>query len=214
MTSLSNSHFISKGTPGSAMTTPRGSSTMKDGAVPFGFSTGIAPSGMYAWRELLAVMTSPRRWNRCSIWSSRSRSSTSRRPVTAATVSRVRSSRVGPSPPPVMTMSDLSSARPRTAFMRAGLSPTVVLKYRSTPTLVRRWAIHAPLVSTICPSSSSDPMDTISALGISDLPSPSLESAPCSLRRSRDSVRSSRKQATAMSVSALPTIAACSGRRP
>ena len=61
MTSLSNSHFISNGTPGSAMTAPLGSSTMKDGAVPFGFSTGIAPSGMYACRELFAVMMSPRR---------------------------------------------------------------------------------------------------------------------------------------------------------
>ena len=127
MTSLSNSHFISNGTPGSAITTPRGSSTMNDGAVPFGFSTGMAPSGMYACRELLAVITSPRRWNRRSIWSSSPRSSTSSRPVTAAMLSRVRSSRVGPSPPPVITMSDLPSARPITSRIRPGLSPTVVL---------------------------------------------------------------------------------------
>ena len=48
VTSFSKSHFISWGTPGSAKTTPFSCSTMNDGAVPLGFSTGMAPSGMSA----------------------------------------------------------------------------------------------------------------------------------------------------------------------
>ena len=120
---------------------------------------------MSAWRSLLGVMIMPRRRKRVSICSSRPGSRTSLRPHTSAMISRVRSSWVGPSPPLVMTKSARSSARPMTSFMRPGLSPTMVLKKRLTPRSDSRWAIHAELVSTICPSNSSDPMATISALG-------------------------------------------------
>ena len=126
---------------------------MNDGAVPLGFSTGMAPSGMSAWRSLLGVMIMPRRRNRWSICSSRPASRNSLRPHTSAMTSRVRSSWVGPSPPLVMTRSARSRARPMTSFMRPGLSPTMVLKKRLIPRSERRWAIHAELVSTICPSS-------------------------------------------------------------
>ena len=100
---------------------------MNDGAVPFGFSTGMAPSGMYACRSLFFVITNPRLRNRLSICSRRPSSSTSFLPVTSATLSRVRSSWVGPRPPLVTTTSERSSALSITSFMRPGLSPTTVL---------------------------------------------------------------------------------------
>ena len=40
---------------------PRGSSTIKAGAVPLGFSTGMEPDGIYACLSLLAVAIKPRR---------------------------------------------------------------------------------------------------------------------------------------------------------
>ena len=48
------------------------------------------------------------------------------RPKNSATISLVRSSSVGPSPPVVMTMSARDSASASACLTRAGLSPTVV----------------------------------------------------------------------------------------
>ena len=127
MTSLSTSHFISKGTPGRLIVTPRSVSTMKAGAVPLGFFTTIAPLGICACRSLFFVSMKPRFWNlsRSSMRDSGSVSIT--RPVTAAIASRVRSSCVGPIPPPVITTSERSKARSRISVIRSRLSPTVVL---------------------------------------------------------------------------------------
>ena len=107
MTSLSKSHLSSWGTPGRAMTTPRGSSTMKEGAVPFGIVDGnrtLRECRLGA--RCSGVIMKPRLRKRCSISSSRAGSRTSLRPVASAMVWRVRSSCVGPSPPPVITMSE------------------------------------------------------------------------------------------------------------
>ena len=145
------------------MITDSGCSTMKEGAVPLGFSTGVAPAGMSACLRLLGVVMRLRRWKRSSICATRPGSRMSSRPVTSATISRVRSSCVGPMPPDVITASERSMARASTSRMRPGLSPTTVLYSRLTPSGANCWAIQAELVSTIWPSSSSEPMAMISA---------------------------------------------------
>ena len=100
---------------------------MNDGADPLGFFTGVAPSGMYAWRLLFSVMVNPRARDLAWIWSKSSWSNTSSRFEASATISRVRSSCVGPRPPDVITRSDRFMARSMTSLIRPGLSPTVVL---------------------------------------------------------------------------------------
>ena len=61
MISFSMSHFISNGTPGTLMMTPRGSSTRNAGAVPFGLRITVAPSGTVACFSLFLVRMKPRR---------------------------------------------------------------------------------------------------------------------------------------------------------
>ena len=92
-----------------------------------GFSTGMDPSGMYAWRSLFSVIMNPRRRNLASIWANSSGSETSSREDALATISRVKSSWVGPIPPEVITTSDRSIAAVIVSSIRSGLSPTMVL---------------------------------------------------------------------------------------
>ena len=89
-TSLSNSHFNSNGTPGSAKIVPRESSTMNAGAVPLGLCTGMAPVGILACRWLFFVITIPLFWNLFSNWLKRSFDVTNFLPVTSAIASLVR----------------------------------------------------------------------------------------------------------------------------
>src|SRR5262245_6293680 len=84
-------------------------------------------------------------------------SSRSATPITAAIASRVTSSCVGPRPPEMMTASASAKRWRNTASMRPTLSPILTWLNELTPLRASCSPIHAELVSTIWPSSSSVP---------------------------------------------------------
>src|SRR3954468_18750737 len=87
---------------------------------------------------------------------------TSCTPITSAIASLVKSSCVGPRPPQTITASAAVNVLRRTATTRPRLSPTLTCSSESIPLAARCSPIHALLVSTICPSSSSVPTATTS----------------------------------------------------
>ena len=102
-------------------------------------------------------MRRPRAANMSRITSATASSCSNVVPITSAIASRVMSSWVGPSPPHTMTASARASASRSAVTMRAWLSPTLTWKRQSIPLAASCSPIHAELVSTICPSSSSVP---------------------------------------------------------
>ena len=139
------------------------SSTIKEGAVPFGFFIIIDPSGNIACLSLFLVGINPLFLNLSSISLRDSWSVKRFLLVTFATISLVISSLVGPIPPDVITISALSREFFRIAFILSGLSPTIVLKNKFIPFSANLRDIQAEFESTICPNKSSDPIATISA---------------------------------------------------
>ena len=85
-TSLSKSHFSSWGTPGRAITTPRGVVDDEGGGSAVGVVDGKSAFGNVGLRSLLGVMMNPRLRKRCSMSSRRSGSRRSFRPVASAMV--------------------------------------------------------------------------------------------------------------------------------
>jgi hypothetical protein len=107
--------WSSRGGPGSTITTWPSAGTTSPGAVPAG-SIGVAPSGTIACLRLPSRTASGSKRSRRAkremispILSSILSSRTSLRPAKRPTISAVRSSAVGPSPPLVTTRSTPSS---------------------------------------------------------------------------------------------------------
>ncbi|OPZ68273.1 MAG: hypothetical protein BWY81_00909 [Firmicutes bacterium ADurb.Bin467] len=122
----SNMSISSRGGPGSTATAFLPDSTMQPGAVPCKFGMMIAPRGKYACFRLFSVISRPMRRMRSSIAARLCACRSIGSPKNSPTISFVRSSSVGPSPPVVITMSARESPSAIAAFTRAGLSPTVV----------------------------------------------------------------------------------------
>ena len=137
---------------------------MSPGAVPSCWGIGVAPAGTSAWRPLLSGMSRPRELNISAMRLTISVSRTSGTAMTSAMASRVMSSWVGPSPPHTTTPSLRASAVRNASTMRAWLSPTTWWKWESIPARASCSPIHAELVSTIWPRSSSVPTARISTL--------------------------------------------------
>ena len=161
--------FISRGTPGMQATNlPSARTATKPGAVPFGLSSTIEPTGRIAWRRLFSLSgpLRPKATKRASIARRDGSCNSSVVPTAEATASLVRSSTVGPRPPVAMTPSLRSKASRNNASRRRALSPTECLRYTSTPWSAKTRAMWTELVSTKCPSKSSVPMVTISTLAM------------------------------------------------
>src|SRR3954453_12522091 len=107
-------------------------------------------------------MERPRDSNICVMAPATASSMTSCTPITSAIASLVRSSCVGPRPPHTITASAALNVLRSTATTRPRLSPTFTCSSESIPLAARCSPIHALLVSTICPSSSSVPTATTS----------------------------------------------------
>src|SRR4051795_4205793 len=107
-------------------------------------------------------MYRPRDANISVITAATASSLTNGTPITSAMASRVRSSCVGPRPPQTITASAALNVLRSTATTRPRLSPTFTCSSESIPLAARCSPIHALLVSTICPSSSSVPTATTS----------------------------------------------------
>ena len=157
--------FISCGTPGSsAAARPCASSNQAPGAVPCALGSLRPRVGTMACLRLFAVGRRPVRAKKASILAHSSASKCSVSPKTSATVSLVRSSAVGPSPPEKTSRSLRSLASCTSARRRAGLSPTTCWCSTVTPSSassrLKNWAFEL----TISPSSSSVPTQMISAI--------------------------------------------------
>ena len=161
---------ISRGGPGSATSSfgepPRVVCTNQPGAVPTGLGRALALGISHACLRLISGMARPRdsyRPRRCASCAGSSVGVSFR---AAAMASRVRSSSVGPRPPPRMTRSARSRAVPMASVRRGRLSPSTVLRCRVTPRAPSSRARNAALLSTISPNSSSVPTLIISARSI------------------------------------------------
>jgi hypothetical protein len=119
--------FISWGGPGRATITLPPVRTSQPGAVPTGFSRA-SPEGMsQACLRFASGIERPRASKRRA--AARGTSSTEGvSPTTAEIASRLRSSSVGPRPPPTITRSDRDRARSIASTMRPSLSPTTVFQ--------------------------------------------------------------------------------------
>ena len=145
--------------------------TTTPGAVPTGSST-CDPAGIIACLRLAARTASKSTPSKRAIIFLRmfailfsvSSSNTSSRPQNRATTSTVMSSAVGPRPPLVTIRSMPWSARKRNcASMSAGRSPQIVMWANSTPSSIRRSAIHGPFASWMRPVRTSVPVTTMPA---------------------------------------------------
>jgi hypothetical protein len=139
------------------------SSIHRPGAVPRGFSSTSAPSGTMAWRRLSAGISRLKLRKRASIARTTASSRRKGRPSSSATVSRVRSSSVGPRPPLAMTTGTRLSASRKAAARSSRLSPTIVLRRTSMPSLLSSSVRKRELVSRRSGVSSSEPTAIISA---------------------------------------------------
>ena len=155
--------WISRGGPGIATMAPPLRSAHQPGAVPIGLGSAWAEGIRVACLMLVSGIGKPRLANWALRWASRSSWIAISSPNTAAMVSRVRSSDVGPRPPDVRVMSERVKARCMVSRRRSGSSPTLVIKRTSMPSFASSEARKAELVSTSSPISSSVPMDMISA---------------------------------------------------
>ena len=126
--------------------------------MPWTFGSTVKPSGTCACTRLRSGSGRPRRAKRSSIIAITDGSWWRPRPKCSATVSRVRSSCVGPRPPETSTTSESSSASASAARMSAERSPTQSSRRTGTPRSERRCPSHEALVLTTCPMSSSSPM--------------------------------------------------------
>ena len=166
---ISSAHmaFISRGTPGISTAMQPSSSNQAPGAVPWALGSLCPLVGTMACLRLLAVGVRPPRPVRakkstifCHSASSKCRVS----PKASATVSLVRSSSVGPSPPENTSRSLRLLASFTKSRRRPGLSPITcwcsTLMPSSASSRLKNWA----LVLTISPSSSSVPTQMISAV--------------------------------------------------
>src|ERR1700676_2432601 len=157
------SGLSSRGGPGNSATIRPLSSIQRPGAVPRGFSNTSAPSGTIAWRRLTAGMSRLKLRNRASIARTTSSFRCRRRPRSSASVSRVRSSSVGPSPPLVSTTGTRFSASRNASASNSRLSPTIVFRKTSMPSLFNSSVKKSEFVSTRSGVRSSDPTAMISA---------------------------------------------------
>src|SRR5580704_5121691 len=157
------SGLSSRGGPGSSATMRPLSSIHRPGAVPRGFSSTSAPSGTMAWRRFTAGMSRLKLRNLASIARTTSSFRCRRRPRRSATVSRVRSSSVGPKPPLAITTGTRFNASRNASASNPRLSPTIVLRKTSMPSLFNSSVRKRELVSTRSGVRSSDPTAMISA---------------------------------------------------
>src|SRR5579859_816548 len=157
------SGLSSRGGPGSNATMRPLSSIHRPGAVPRGFSRTSAPSGTMAWRRFTAGMSRLKLRNLASIARTTSSFRCRRRPRSSATVSRVRSSSVGPRPPLAITTGTRFSASRNASASSSRLSPTIVFRKTSMPSLFNSSVMKSELVSTRSGVRSSDPTAMISA---------------------------------------------------
>ncbi len=146
------------------------SSSHSPGAVPRGFSRISAPSGTIAWRTLTSGISRFRERKRLSMWRRISSLRRSLRWRSSATVSRVRSSSVGPSPPEEITSGTRFNASRNASLSRSRLSPTIVFRTTSIPILFSSSVRKSELVSRRSGVSSSEPTAMISAFIVSIIP--------------------------------------------
>ena len=160
--------FISKGGPGRAtISLPVGATrTNQPGAVPTGLARASALGISQACLRFTSGMVRPRLSYRPRRWAICSGSSVGVSPRAAAMASRVRSSSVGPRPPPRITRSARDNANRMASSTRPRLSPNTVLRCKVTPLSASSRARNAALLSTISPSNSSVPTLIISASSI------------------------------------------------
>ena len=92
-------------------------------------------------------------------------STCSSRPATFATISTVRSSCVGPSPPEQATRSAEASASRSAVSSSPGSSPTISIRAGSSPSASSERARNGPFRSVRSPRTSSLPVTTITARG-------------------------------------------------
>ena len=152
----------SDGGPGSMSTQPFApTGTAQPGAVPTALGKAVAPSGSRACLRWLDDMGRLPKYSRRR--ARLSASSSNGTFATRATVSLVRSSSVGPSPPVVITTSARPRASRRAASRRGPLSPRVCTCKRSTPRAESSRATWAASALTVCPKRSSVPTEMISA---------------------------------------------------
>ena len=154
---------------------PDAGADTRPGAVPTGSST-VAPTGTSACLRVPSRHASMSRFGkRCSSGSSfaairpcSGSSSARSRPWNAATTSIVRSSAVGPRPPLVITSATpCDASHSRAPRMSSGRSPTTTVVSWSTPSSVSRSASHGPFASRTRPLSTSVPVMTMPARGMS-----------------------------------------------
>ena len=158
-----NSGLSSRGGPGRRAIMRPSSSSHRPGAVPRGFSRTSAPSGTMAWRRLTAGISRLKLRNRASMWRTTSSLRRSLRLRRSATVSRVRSSSVGPRPPLAITTGTRWSASRKASARSSRLSPTMVLRRTSMPSLFNSSVRKREFVSIRSGVSSSEPTAMISA---------------------------------------------------
>ena len=144
------------------ITSPGAPSIQRPGAVPQRLRSTVAPRGTSAWLRLLSTGTRPIRANRSTRAAHTRSSKSSGAPNSSATARLLMSSRVGPSPPVVITAPVRSRPSRTASRMAPTLSLTLVRRTTVTPAAERARASSAPLVSTVKPSSSSVPMVTSS----------------------------------------------------
>ena len=193
---------ISLGTPGKVSTVKpgwmpgaAGGVQIMPGAVPVGFGNTAAPSGKNACLRLLGEQKRPRAPMRA--WMSIQISGCSTRGVSkaAAIVSVVRSSGVGPRPPVVINTRQRPAASRTAAIRRGRLSPTTLWRWWAMPRAASCSASQRALPLVMLPSSSSVPMQRISALTASQLPvGRRLLQGPASTNQHPDQHRSSQGQ--------------------
>ena len=157
--------FISRGTPGiNTAQRPASSSNQAPGAVPWALGILWPRVGTMACLRLLGVGWRPVRAKNAVILAHSSASKCSVSPKAAATVSLVRSSSVGPSPPENTSSSLRARAWATSSRRRAGLSPMTCWCSTLTPSSASSRLKNCALVLTMSPSSSSVPTQMISAV--------------------------------------------------
>ncbi len=153
----------SRGGPGSKTIVWSRSSIHNPGAVPRGLSSGSAPSGTIAWRTFESGICRAKERTLASIARTMASLRTSLRSSNSATVSRVKSSSVGPSPPEAMISGTRFTASRKASSRSARSSPTTVLRTISIPSLFSSSVRKSELVSILSGVSSSEPTAMISA---------------------------------------------------
>ena len=153
---------ISRGTPGSMITSPGSPASQMPGAVPHRLGRTAAPRGTSAWHRFRSAIVRPRRAQRSVSSRQISSRNSSGAAKSSATATLVRSSFVGPNPPVVMTRRVRPSACATASRTASGASGTEVRRVIRKPAPESAWPRKAELESTMKPRSSSLPMVTSS----------------------------------------------------